>query len=276
MDGVAEPKLLIKGGASPHTYALRPSDASALEGADVIFWVGETLEGFLEKPLESLGGNARIVELMEAPGIRLRHPERDGNYEPHDHDHDHDHDDGGEDHEDHDDHIGADAHIWLSPGNAAAIVTAAVTALEQADPAHAAIYRANGERVTDRIGEQAGRLRDILTPVSDKPFVVFHDAYGYFEEAFGLHSVGSITVSPDRLPGARRLDELHGKIARLGAVCVFREPQFAPKLAQAIVEGTEARLGVLDPLGAELGAGKELYFELMRKNADSLAACLSR
>ncbi len=161
------------------------------------------------------------------------------------------------------------------PENAIAIVDASVAALSEADPAHAETYRANGEKTAARIRELRAEMRKTLAPVAGEPFIVFHDAYSYLETAFDLHIVGALTVSPDRLPGAGRLAELREMVEHLGATCVFREPQFTPKLAEAIVEGTQARLGVLDPLGASAVPGKDLYFDLMRGNAETLTGCLS-
>lgn len=282
MDGIGKPTLLIKGGASPHTYALRPSDASALEQADVIFWIGETLESFLTKPLAALSGRARVIELMEVPDVHLLRPVSEEHHEAGDDDEGHEDGDTDKDDDEHaDEHDHGhgehafDPHIWLAPENAVAIVKAGVAALEAADPENAMTYRANGERMIARIVTQEADLRQSLAPVASGKFIVFHDAYRYFEEAFGIHSVGSITVGSGRMPGARRLSELREKIEHFGATCIFQEPQFTPKLAEAIIEGTDARLGVLDPLGAGLPPGESLYFDLMRKNAEALTSCLS-
>ena len=287
MEGVGTPTLLIKGGASPHTYALKPSDARALENADLIVWIGDDLERFLAKPVTALGASARSLEVMNAPGVHLLYP--GGHDEPagelHEHENEHEkehaeaagHDDDGhaEDHGHHHDPNSADPHIWLSPENAGAIVTAVAGALEAADPQNAAGYRSNKEKLLARLATLETDVHGMLEPVADGRFVVFHDAYRYFEEAFRLHPVGAITVNPDRMPGARHLSDLRQKVIDLGATCVFREPQFTPKLAEAIVSGTSARLGILDPLGADLESGPELYFRLMRGNAKALADCLT-
>ena len=291
MEGVGTPTLLIKGGASPHTYALKPSDARALENADLIVWIGDDLERFLAKPVSALGASARSLEVMNAPGVRLLYPgdydepavEKHEDEHEHEHEHEHaeaaDHDDDGHDedhgHGHHHDPHSADPHIWLSPENAGAIVTAVAGALEAADPQNAASYRSNRVRLLERLATLETDVQGMLEPVADGRFVVFHDAYRYFEEAFGLHPVGAITINPDRMPGARHLSDLRQKVVGLGATCVFREPQFMPKLAEAIVSGTSARLGILDPLGAGLDSGPELYFRLIRGNAQALADCLA-
>lgn len=293
MEGVGKPTLLVKGGASPHTYALRPSDARALEDADLIVWIGEDLERFLAKPVGALGSSARSLETMNAPGVHLLYPagrdEPAGELHKHENEHGHEHaeaavqehaDDHDEDHDHgnghHHDPNSADPHIWLSPENAKAIVSAVAGALEAADPENAARYRSNQQNLVQRLEALSADMHKVLAPVAEGRFVVFHDAYRYFGEAFGLRQVGAITVNPDRMPGARHLSELRQKVIDLGATCIFREPQFTPKLADAIVSGTSARLGILDPLGAGLETGPDLYFRLMRGNAQSLADCLGR
>jgi zinc transport system substrate-binding protein len=267
MAGVAEPHLLVRGGASPHGYQLKPSDATALNHADLVFWVGPELETFLAKPLQSLGERARAVELLAADGVELL-PNREGHsWERHEHDHDA----PGQEEGDH------DAHIWLSPANARAIVRAMAAALAAADPEHAATYEANRARVTHKLEALENELQAQLTPVRTKPYIVFHDAYQYFEHAFGLAAVGSITVTPDRPPSAARLTALREKIAHEGAVCVFAEPQMPSALVATLVEGSPAAVGELDAEGSTaILPGPEAYFQLMRRNARALVDCLSR
>ncbi len=275
MQGVGEPALLVPGGASPHTYALRPSDAKRLAEAEVVFWIGHSLETFLEKPLESLAGRARTVALLEAEGVHALPFRETGPWEGHEHGHeDHDEHEDHEAGEHHEEHEGADPHTWLDPRTAADMVVAIMATLSAVDPAHAETYRRNGAALGRRLAALDRELDVALTPVRAIPFVVFHDAYQYMERAYGLRAVGSVSVSPERAPGARRLGELKDKIRSLSAACVFREPQFAPKLAETVIEGTGARIAVLDPLGAGLAPGPDLYFALMRRNAEALVACL--
>ena len=165
-------------------------------------------------------------------------------------------------------------HVWLDPHNAEAIVRAAVAALQQADAANGARYAENGAAVIARLEAMDADLSARLAPVKEAPYLVFHDAYQYFEAHYGMRAVGSVTVSPERAPGAKRIAELRRKIEDAGAVCVFSEPQFEPALVATVVEGTAARTGVLDPLGAALSAGPDAYFSLMENLADSLVACL--
>jgi len=279
-DGVSDPVLLLRGGASPHAYSMAPSDARALQDADLVVWVGPVLETFLVRTLRQDKPNRHVLTLVEQPSIRLLPARTGGAFETdsHDHDHNHDHDEatdndvqaGDEKHG-----YGTDAHLWLDPANARAIVAAVAGALVALDPERAAIYRGNAARAMARLDDLDVALERILTSVRDRPFVVFHDAYQYLERRQGLTVVGSITVAPDRKPGARRLLEIRERIAATGAVCVFAEPQFRPDVIATVIEGTTARAGVADPLGAELIPGPELYARLMSGLASSLAACLT-
>ena len=275
MQGVGTPDLIVDGAASPHTYALKPSNARSLEQAQVVFWVGPGMEAFLQKPLASLGSNASIVELDHAPGITKLKFREGGAFEPHD---DGDEPAAGEDHEhDHDDHDHGefDTHLWLDPHNAKAMVAEITTSLVAADPANALTYEANQKALNDKLDALDTEIASTLAPVKDKPFIVFHDAYQYFEHRYGVRVSGSITVSPETIPGAQRVSEIHSKVADLGATCVFAEPQFEPKLVNVVLEGTSAKSGVLDPEAATLPQGPDLYFDLMRGIASSLKACLS-
>ena len=282
MQGVAEPALLLKGANSPHSFNMRPSDARTLNQADLIFWVGEDLETFLTKPIQSLGGKARPVALMEESGLALLPTREGGAWEKHDdHGHDdHGHDDhaheGGHDagHGDEHEHGTHDAHVWLDVGNAQKMVAAIARELSEHDSANAARYQANAASLTERLAALDAELKSTLAPVKDRPFVVFHDAYHYLEDRYGLNAVGAITVSPDQRPSAQRLTQLRTKISSLDAACVFAEPQFEPTLVATIVEKTPARRGTLDPLGAALDDGPDLYFTLMRGMAASLVSCL--
>lgn len=274
MHGVGEPVLLVRGGASPHSYTMKPSDAKALSVADLVVWVGPELEGFLEKPLQANAPKATRLTLMDLKSLTLLQSREGGAWEPHDHGHEgHGHKD--HDHKDHDDgHDELNTHIWLDPANARAIVTATAEALAAKDPADAEAYRTNADRTLQAIDALDAELKATLAPLKDKPFVVFHDAYQYFEARYDLSAIGSITVSPDRRPSAKRLSAIRAKIAGLNAACVFAEPQFEPTLVRTVVEGTKAKTGVLDPEGADLPEGEALYPTLMRNLAASLRGCL--
>lgn len=293
MQGVGEPKLIVEGAASPHTYSLKPSNAAALQDADVVFWVGHGLEAFLEKPLEALGSNATVVELEDAPGLEKLKSRQGGTFETHDdgnegegggHEHgEADHDHGGEhaaekgpDHDEHSHEGGFDTHLWLDPMNAKAIATEVEKALSAKDPANATTYKANLAALDANIDALDAEIADTIAPVKDKPFIVFHDAYQYFEHRYGVKVVGSITVSPETIPGAERVSQIRQKVVDLGATCVFAEPQFEPKLVNVVLEGTPAKAGTLDPEAGTLTEGPSLYFDLMRGLATSLKQCLSK
>lgn len=242
MEGVGVPGLLIEGWASPHGYALRPSEARALARAGLIFWIGEELEGFLERPLAGLATKARIVKLMSARGVSL---------------------------------AGArDPHIWLDADNARAIVRAAAAALAEADPTNRQAYDANAARTIARIEALDGELRAALRPVAHLPYLVAHDAYRYFGQRYRLNGVGALALAPERQPGARHIAQLRRTAHELGVRCLFTEPQFEPAIASSIAEDTGIRIAILDPLGAGLAPGPEAWFELMRANARSLITCL--
>ncbi len=294
MQGIDTPYLLVDGAGSPHTYALKPSQARQLQDADLVFWMSHDLEAFLEKPIESIAANATSVQLMESHGLTKLNFREGGAFASHDHD-DHDdhddkdhddHDDHGHDDKDHDDHghddkdhhdkdhDGVDPHVWLDPANAKAMIHEIEEALVAADPAHAAAYEANTEALMLKIDSLVAEVDAELEPVKGRGYVVFHDAYQYFEARFGVSAIGSITVSPEVLPGAERVSELQEKVRDLDAACVFSEPQFKPKLVATVTENTNAGTGVLDPLGATIENGPELYFTLIRNMANSLKECL--
>ncbi|MBD9372176.1 zinc ABC transporter substrate-binding protein ZnuA [Rhizobium sp. ARZ01] len=280
MKGVGEPTLIVEGAASPHTYSLKPSNAAALQDADIVFWVGHGLEAFLAKPLEALGNEAIVVELEDAPGLEKLSFRAGGPFEQHS---DEQHEDtdrhdiadahGSEDAHEHA-HEGADTHIWLNPVNAKALAAAIESTLSAADPSNAPTYEANLAALNQSIDALDREIAETLTPVKDKPFIVFHDAYQYFEHRYGMRVAGSITVSPETTPGAERISQIRQKVTELGAACVFAEPQFEPKLVNVVLEGTTAKSGVLDPEGATLAEGPNLYTELMRAMAASMRQCL--
>ncbi len=280
MDGVAEPTLLIRSGGSPHSYALRPSEARSLERAEIVVWVGKTLEVFLERPLKTLAVGARIVTVSEADGLRLLPMREGGRWDTHHVDDEHGGHDGHDRHDDHDEadhgdeHGAFDMHVWLDPRNAAAMARMIAEALIAADPNNAPAYRVNAARLDADLTALEHALGRRLEPVRERPYIVFHDAYQYFEARFGVNAVGSITVSPDRQPGAARLRQLRQTLTETRARCVFSEPQFEPRLIETVIEGTEARPGVLDPLGAAIPAGPGQYFRLMESMAASMIECL--
>lgn len=297
MEGVGEPALLASGAASPHSYALTPSDARTLENARLVLWIGEDFEAFLAKAIKTLPRQAQSVALGEIDGL-TRLPVREGGVweahereeEPsHDHDaaeaaeHDHEHEhetaetaDGGHGDAHDRDHDGIDGHLWLDPANAKLMAEAVVAALAAADPANAAAYEANGQRLRGRLDELDAEIAASLAPVRSTPFIVFHDAYQYFETRYGLSAAGAVTLNPEVAPSARRLSDIRATLTASGAVCVFAEPQFSPRIIDAVIEGTGAKAGTLDPLGSDLAAGGDQYAGLMRGLARAMRDCLAR
>lgn len=287
MRGVGEPSVLVEGAATPHSFQLRPSDAAALQDAELVVWIGEGLESFLEAPLAALSGDARLLELSAVAGVTLLPPREaaiwgERGHEGHNHE-DHNHEDHG--HEDGDDHEVAhghdhehgayDPHIWLDPINAVAMVQAIADALAEIDPDNAAAFRANAEETGERLNMLNRDLQGQLAPLADRPYLVFHDGYQYFEARYGLSPIGAVSLAPERTPGARHLAEIREEIQENSVACIFSEPQFEPKLLEVVIEGTQARGATLDPLGADLQPGAEAYFTLLRRMAASLEGCLA-
>lgn len=269
MGGVGKPYLIVASGRSLHTFSLKPSDAQALHDADIVFWVGAGLENFLQKPIVTLASQARVVELAKVHGVELLNGREGGVWESHI-------DDfavGVTDHADRTDDY--DGHIWLDPRNAKVIVSTVQAELSKIDTLNAPQYAANAAALSSRLDALDAELSASLAQFRSKPFVVFHDGYQYFEKRYGLDAVGSLTVSPDRMPGARRVTEIREKIKTLNAVCIFAEPQFEPRLVQNLAEGTNVKVGSLDAEASTLSVGPDLYFDLMRGLAANLRACFS-
>lgn len=264
MRGVGTPQLLLGSGASLHAHPMKPSEARALSRAKVVFWVGPSLESFLVKPLGALAGKAQVVALLNAPGVQTL-PVRSGGLW-----------DAGAP------AAGAanipDGHIWLDPRNAVAMANAMAEILAVVDSDHAADYWANTERFSREVMALDRDLHLRLAPVREKPFLVFHDAYQYFESRYRLAALGSVSVTPEQPPGAGRLSAIQDKLREEGVegkVCIFAEPQFEPRQVQMLVDSTGARTGVLDPEGVGLKDGPGLYFTLLRGLADELVRCLT-
>jgi zinc transport system substrate-binding protein len=262
MAGVGESKLLVPANASPHAFSLRPSNARALARADIVFHVGGGLEPFLDKPLRALVSGAAVTLVLDQ-GIIVRQIEAD-------------HDDRAvsvsEQGHKHDYTI--DPHIWLSLHNARRIATIAAQILSDRDPQNAGAYAANLAVLNSRFDTLQRELTGLLTPVRAVPYVVLHEAYRYLEVDFSLRHVAAITTLPEHRPGARQLHDIRNLLAAQDIRCVFAEPQFPSAITNTVVEGTNARLAKLDPLGVGITPGPDLYFTLMENLARSLAECL--
>lgn len=266
MQGVGEPELLIPANQSPHDFHLRPSQARQLNHADLVVWVGNDLESSLVKPIRVLTDSARVLTLSKLAKMNLLAMREGGDWEGHDHrtgghvhDHDHDH--------------RTDPHFWLSPIYAARAAQSMMQALIDLDPDHADRYRSNTQALLNRLADLDDKIAAQLASVADTPYLVFHDAYQYFEARYDLNAVGSITLKPGTTPGAKRLAQLRRKIQDTGAVCLFSEPQFKSSTLRALKEGLPIGLGELDPLGAAQTPGPEAYFQLMDQLSSGLLAC---
>ena len=282
MDGVAKPDLIVDGYASPHGFALKPSHAKMLQNADIIFWVGEDLENFLEKPLKSIAKKAEKIELMEIKDLTLLKFRERNIFEEHDHgqkeddhdDHDHDKKEKEHGHDDehkedsHDDHGHEghahgvyDPHIWLDPMNAKVILSEMAEHLIENDQENEAKYKANLKKAHKNLDKLTKKVKSELN--KDFKSIVFHDAYQYFEKRFGINILGAFTVNTDVMPGAEQLAEIREIIEHDKVSCIFSEPQFNPDIIKAVAKDTNVATGVIDPLGATLNPGKDLYFDLM-------------
>ena len=360
MQGVGEPDLIIPAGASPHEYNLRPSEAEALQEADLVFWLGEDLTPWMESAVETLAEGATVTTLLEADGTVLLdfresalfeahdhgdHDDHDDHDhedhadddhddhdhddhedhakdDDHDHDHDHDHDDHAKDedhdhdhedhadsdghddhdHDDHDDHADAkdhddhdhedhaghddhddhdghhhgahDPHAWLSPENAGTWLNVIAAQLSAADPDNAGAYFANAAAGREELEALSAEVAQMLGPVRGGSFIVFHDAYQYFEDAFDFPASGAISIGDAADPSPARITEIQGRITEEGIDCVLAEPQFNPGIIETVLGGTDANTGVIDPLGSDLEPGVDLYPQVIRNMAKTLAECL--
>ncbi len=304
MNGVAKPDLIVDGYASPHGFAMKPSHAKMLQNADLIFWVGEDVENFLEKPLGSIAKKAEKIELMQIKGLQVLkfrernifddhddHGHDDHGHDDHDKNEDHDshakkedhddhgkkedHDDHGkkEDHDDHERHAHGefDPHIWLDPINAKVILNEMVEHLIENDPKNEAKYKSNLDEALKDIDKLT---IDVMTELSNSvSSIVFHDAYQYFEKRFNVNILGAFTVNTDVMPGAEQLAEIREIIEHDKVACVFSEPQFNPDIIKAVAKDMNIKTGVIDPLGATLNPGKDLYFSLIKNMSASFKGC---
>lgn len=266
MAGIGRPRLLLPGGASPHSYSLRPSDARALRRAQVVVWIGPALETFLVKPLRVLAGGATTVTLQRVPRLVRHRIRAAGLWEAHHHDGGQKPHSGGDGHD-------LDPHLWMDPQNGMRFAAAIARALIDTDPGNAARYGANLRATLARIRAADRRIRTLLAPVRRRPYIVFHDAFQYFEKRFRLAGVGSITLE-GRTPGARRISRIRSRIRRQQVRCVFVEPQFPPRLARTVVAGTSAKLASVDPVGARLPGRGGDYVRLLLNAAAALSRCL--
>ena len=267
MDGVAKPDLIVDGYASPHGFAMKPSHAKMLQNADLVFWVGEDLESFLEKPLSSIAKKAEKIEFMETKGLQVLKFRERNIFDEHD-----DHDD----HDGHDEHEGQahgefDPHIWLDPINAKVILFEMSKHLIELDAKNETKYRENLSKAYKEIDKLT---KDVTAELNQSvASIVFHDAYQYFEKRFNVNILGAFTVNTDVMPGAEQLAEIREIIEHDKVACVFSEPQFNPDIIKAVAKDMNIKTGVVDPLGATLNPGKDLYFDLIKNMSASFKGC---
>ena len=255
--GVSEPDVLMNSNASPHDYALKPSDVKKVHGADMVVWFGPDLEAFLTKVIES---NDNVIEIGKIPGINLREFGHD--------EHDHDAHDGHH-------HGSHDPHFWLGIDQVAVAAKYISDKLIETDPDNSMAYQENLDSFLIALEEKKQSIREQLAPVKDKGYYVFHDAYGYYEEEFGLNNLGHFTVSPERKPGAKSLIAIKKTIVRENVQCVFSEPQFTPAVIDSVTRGSNAKQGQLDPIGSTVEVKSGSYFDFLQQLTDSYASCLS-
>jgi zinc transport system substrate-binding protein len=307
MDGMGKPSLIVDGYASPHAFSMKPSHAKILQNADIVFWVGESMENFLKKPLSSIAKKAKKIELMEVKELNLLkfrernifdshnhddhakkeddhddHAKKEDDHDDHEHDDhakkeddhdDHEHDDHAKKEDDHDGHAHGtyDSHIWLDPMNAKVILNEMAEHLIENDTENASKYKNNLKKALKEIDTLTIQVMTELNKSVSS--IVFHDAYQYFEQRFNVNILGAFTVNPDVMPGAEQLAEIREIIEHEKVACVFSEPQFNPDIIKAVAKDMKIKTGVLDPLGATLDPGKNLYFDLIKNMSLSFKDC---
>ena len=261
-DGVAIPEVLLPPGASPHNYALRPSDVRKVQSVDLVYWIGPDMEGFLPRVLK--GRTLPTVAVQDLPGMKLRHFAEDSQSHAEDADeHDHDHRPGT-----------LDAHLWLSPVNARVIAAKMAADLSAADPDNAARYQSNLKAFDERLDALDLRLKARLAGVAGKPYFVFHEAFDYFEDAYGLKHTGVFSVAAEVQPGAQHVAAMRTRLQEVGKTCVFSEPPLRPRLAETLVAGLPVKLAELDALGGYTPATAQGYEQVLEKLGNDLAGCL--
>ena len=265
-DGVGQPEVLLPPGASPHNYALRPSDVRRVQSADLLYWIGPDMEGFMPRVIKTR--TLPSVSVQTLPGLQLRHFGEDS------HSHEHEHEEDAAEH-DHDHRPGTlDAHLWLAPANARVIAAKMAADLSEKDPANAAKYQRNLKAFNERLDALDARLKARLAGIADKPFFVFHEGYDYFESAYGLKHAGVFSVAAEVQPGAQHVAAMRKRLQEVGKTCVFSDPPLRPRLAETLAAGLPVKLAELDALGGYTPATAQGYEQLLEKMGNDLAGCL--
>ena len=264
--GVTTPELIFDSGQSPHLVALSPSDIRSIHQADLVIWMGPGFEASMKSVIASLDQPEKVRTLLEYDDFHLlgsREFEDWHTGDEHDHGHDHDH------------HT-TDPHIWLSIENSKIIVQLLSKWLSELDPENQKIYENNAISLIQDMNQLNQELSEIFEKLDDHGYLVFHDAYQYFEKEFNFNVVGAVTLSPERSPGAKQIATLRDKISAHNIKCIFSEPQFQSKVLDTLLEGKNAHKGILDPLGYGLNPGPQLWFELLRNLTYSIRDCSSQ
>ena len=264
MDGLGSPSLIVDGSNSPHNFSLKPSHAKMIEDAEIIFWAGEDLETFMIKPLESIANNATKVSFMDLDNITKLKFKEENILEVEGYD---------DDHDDHDDHADEefDAHIWLDPKNAIEIVNEIAKTLSLKDPNNKNVYYSNAEKLNHSLNELIKKIN--LSINKDARFIVFHDAYQYFEKRFDVSSAGALILNEEALPSAKKVSEIHKIIKKQNINCIISEPQFNPNIIKSIAQDSSILTRSFDPLGSSFDTNKNLYFEMILSLSNSLKDC---
>ena len=261
-EGSNSVSLLIDGSMSPHNFALKPSHAKLLNNAKIVFYIDNQLESALKKTVRGLPKSISVIQVSKMKQLELLSVREDDNWEEDGHDH-HDHGHGS-----------YDVHFWLDPNNAIQIVKGITRELSKVYPENINTYKLNAKNIIKEIKKTDLSIKSMLAPIQNKPYIVFHDAYQYFEKTYNLKPAGSILLDPEISPSVKRIIKIKTKIKNLNATCVFKEPQFRAKIVDTVIEDTNTKVGVLDPLGADIKPGKEMYTNLLRNIANNLKACL--
>jgi len=286
MAGIGMPDLIVDRGASPHEYSLRPSNAASLEAADLVFWISNGLTPWLDDALNTLARNAKVIELMDAKGATVLSFREGATFETHSHQHKHDEDGHDEDKHDEDKHDedghdedehatgNVDPHGWLDPYNGRIWLDVIATALSKIDPTNSDIYFANATQAKADIDTVISELEATLAEFRGTNFIVYHDAYQYFEKRFDVLAAGSISLGDVSDPSPARIAEVRKIVEELGITCVFSEPQFNSELVRTVSDGVSVKTRVIDPLGTQFTLGPDFYLNVLRGIAQSMASCL--
>lgn len=276
MAGIGMPDLIVDRGASPHEYSLRPSNAASLEVADLVFWISNGLTPWLDDALNTLARNAKVIELMDAKGATVLSFREGATFETHSHQHKQDEDGHDEHKHDEDEHAtgNVDPHGWLDPYNGRIWLDVIATALSKIDPTNSDIYFANATQAKADIDTVISELEATLAEFRGTNFIVYHDAYQYFEKRFDVLAAGSISLGDVSDPSPARIAEVRKKVEELGIICVFSEPQFNSELVRTVTDGVSVKTRVIDPLGTQFTLGPDFYLNVLRGIAQSMASCL--